>query len=161
MSVNPAFQKLLNKAYKYLGRRSYSVGEMKTYLERKCKQFPQYYDSTFIPQVIQKLLDLKYLDDKAFAQAWVSHRTAVKPKGEYGLRLELLQKGVDKEVIDDLFSINPLDEEALVRVFLQKKLTKSGASDPKAAEKIIQSALRRGFKNTTTRKAFADLIEKK
>ena len=49
---------------------------------------------------ITRLQDLRYLDDEAFARAWVESRDRAKPRGEHALRRELGIKGVDRALAD-------------------------------------------------------------
>lgn len=50
--------------------------------------------------VLMELTELGIVDDYAFAQAWSRTRDKLSPRGSLVLRQELLQKGVNKEVID-------------------------------------------------------------
>lgn len=47
-----------------------------------------------------QLVALDYLDDEAFARAWVESRDRARPRGELALRRELAQKGVGREIVD-------------------------------------------------------------
>ncbi|MFS8159084.1 MAG: regulatory protein RecX [Candidatus Roizmanbacteria bacterium] len=161
MKNKEGFQKLLNKSYKYLERRIRTEYEMRTYLERKCKQFPQWYDATAISDVMKKLLALKYLNDWEFINSWVVTRLALKPKGEYGLSIELQKKGVKKDLIHKYFEENPLEEDALALAFVSKIASKYFPIDRLTKQKLFQKALRRGFKSSSIIKAFAEIDKKK
>jgi regulatory protein len=50
-------------------------------------------------QVIERLIEMRYLDDMSFARAWVESRDRVRPRGAIALRRELGQKGVSLETI--------------------------------------------------------------
>ena len=47
---------------------------------------------------------LGYLDDVAFAAAWVESRDRARPRGSLALRQELLRKGVPREAIDEVLA---------------------------------------------------------
>ncbi|OGO55871.1 MAG: hypothetical protein A2V85_11835 [Chloroflexi bacterium RBG_16_72_14] len=49
---------------------------------------------------IARLTELRYLDDEAFARAWVESRDRAHPRGEHALRRELGLKGVDRAIVD-------------------------------------------------------------
>ena len=51
---------------------------------------------------VERLGELGYLDDDAFARAWVESRDRAKPRGEHALRRELGQKGVDRTLVDSV-----------------------------------------------------------
>jgi regulatory protein len=62
------------------------------------------YPQGLVDTVIDRLLEMAYLDDQAFARAWVESRDRARPRGEMALRRELAQKGVPKPVIDEVLS---------------------------------------------------------
>ena len=49
---------------------------------------------------IDRLLALGYLDDEAYARAWVAGRDRSRPRGAAALRRELLRKGLGRELVD-------------------------------------------------------------
>lgn len=51
---------------------------------------------------VARLLALGYLDDGAFARAWVESRDRARPRGEHALRRELAIKGVDRSLVDEV-----------------------------------------------------------
>lgn len=57
-----------------------------------------------IDVVIDRLLAFGYLDDVAFARAWVESRDRARPRGESALRRELMLKGIDREVIGEVLA---------------------------------------------------------
>lgn len=59
------------------------------------------YPGPLVDTVIGRLLQLGYLDDAAFARAWIASRDRVRPRGMRALRLELLRKGVSAASIDE------------------------------------------------------------
>lgn len=67
------------------------------------------YRDVLIEQVIERLLEMGYLDDADFARAWVESRDRARPKGEIALRRELQLKGVAADTVAKV-----LDERAAV-----------------------------------------------
>ncbi len=80
-------------AVKLLARRDLSVAELREKLAKRFGAAPQ--------DVIETLLAKKFLNDRRFAENFVSRR---KTKGRDRLRLELAARGVDSEVIDAVLS---------------------------------------------------------
>lgn len=60
------------------------------------------YPHALVDGVVERLIEMNYLDDAAFARAWVQSRDRARPRGETALRRELALKGVAREVIDDV-----------------------------------------------------------
>ncbi len=91
LQVADSDSKALVKAYDLLSRRGHSVQELSQKLRHK-----GFADRSII-RVIERLSHLGYLDDQAFARAWLSSRGG--SRGEHKLRQELRHKGVAEEVI--------------------------------------------------------------
>ncbi len=62
------------------------------------------YPAALVDTVIDRLIEMDYLDDAAFARAWVESRDRARPRGETALRRELALKGVPREVVDDVLA---------------------------------------------------------
>jgi len=58
------------------------------------------YRADLVEDVIARLMRIGYLDDEAFALAWIASRDRAHPRGERALRMELARKGVDREIVD-------------------------------------------------------------
>ncbi len=54
----------------------------------------QGYQAALVERAVQRLVELGYLDDAAFARAWVESRDRARPRGARALRDELRRKGV-------------------------------------------------------------------
>ncbi len=65
------------------------------------------YPRPLCDHVIDRLITLGYLDDVAFARAWVESRDRVRPRGATALRRELQLKGISDDTIRAI-----LDERA-------------------------------------------------
>jgi regulatory protein len=58
------------------------------------------YRADLVEGAIARLVQFGYLDDTAFAAAWIASRDRAHPRGERALRAELMRKGVPREVVD-------------------------------------------------------------
>jgi regulatory protein len=54
-----------------------------------------------VAEVLERLERLGYLDDAAFARAWIESRDRARPRGEVALRRELARMGIDDDVVRD------------------------------------------------------------
>lgn len=136
------FGKWLNKSLLLLSRRPRSTKEVVDYLNR------HQVDEEIIQQVIKRLQSRKFLDDQAFAQWFVEQRLIFRPKGAYALTQELLQKGVAKQVIDQVIttSVSPDEEMKQALRLIQKKLSRWKSFDKlKIKQKIAQFLSARGY----------------
>jgi regulatory protein len=95
------YQKLRNYALKLLSFRPRSYKELSGRLMQYSikKGIPK----TIVEKIISELTNQNLINDEEFAVWWIEQRrSSRKPKGQKVIELELLQKGIDKEIIDKL-----------------------------------------------------------
>ena len=85
---------VLDAAARFLEARPRSIGEVRRRLVTAG------YRPDLVEAAIARLGELGYLDDEAFARAWVDSRDRAHPRGEHALRQELRIKGVGREIVD-------------------------------------------------------------
>jgi len=85
---------VMEAAAAFLAVRPRSVAETSGRLRK------QGYPAALVEDVLTRLIEMNYLDDEQFARAWVESRDRARPRGEQGLRRELVLKGVPRDVID-------------------------------------------------------------
>jgi len=90
---------VLEAAARFLEVRSRSVAEVRRRLTMNG------YRPELVDGAIARMTDLGMLDDAAFAQAWVESRDRSRPRGERAIRAELGQKGLEKNVIDEVLAV--------------------------------------------------------
>lgn len=78
----------------FLAARPRSVAEVR----RRLRELG--YRIEMIEAVLERLVELGYLDDETFARAWIESRDRARPRGERALRHELARKGIDRQTID-------------------------------------------------------------
>ena len=91
------------------------------------------YPPPIVEQVIERLVEIGYLDDLAFAQAWIESRDRARPRGAMALRRELDRKGVPDEVIAEVLA----NRAQLVAAAVD---TEEGTNDPDrvAAQRLLE-----------------------
>ena len=70
------------------------------------------FDETVIGLVVERLKEGGLLEDKEFAQAWIENRTVFRPRSQKLMALELRQKGVPDEVVQEAL-VESVDDETL------------------------------------------------
>lgn len=145
------FQKTLDKLLKFAMMRPRSEKEIDEYLKRK-KVHESMWEDLF-----EKLKHFELLDDVKFAKWWVDQRLAFKKISEKVLKLELGRKGIDKNTIDDVLEVTPIDEEKMAKELLSKRVYKWERLDPKVAkQKKFQYLAGKGFDWEVVKKILAD-----
>lgn len=161
-------ERLFNKALKFLSYRPRSEKEIRDHLLRKGRligieksedEKEQYEKSVNL--VIKKLKGIGQINDNEFANWWVEQRKKFKMRGNRLIKMELLQKGVDKELIDEKLNRENKDEDlslaekvALKKVASYKRLDKN-----EFRIKMGQFLARRGFEWGVIKKV-VDTLEK-
>jgi regulatory protein len=144
LSEEDDLERAYNMALRYLGYRARSLAEMERYL--KGKGFPAACRRT----TMERLINNRFLNDSDFAGMWVENRTRMNPKGAYALRQELLEKGIEEDLIDE--KLDGFNETDAAFDAVKKKLGQWRNLDQNELRKKIYGFLSlRGFSYETTR----------
>jgi regulatory protein len=93
------------------------------------------YRSTLVDRALGRLTELGYLDDAAYARAFVEARDRSRPRGELALRRELMRHGVSGEVIDAVLGARRLEAEGPVGDAGEPS---KGSADLAAARRLLE-----------------------
>lgn len=139
--------RLLNYAVWLLARRNYHSHELASRLrDRKNAKEAE------INEILQKLANLKYIDDQYFLQIFIRDQLARKPQGARMIKQRLFQKKIFDDRIDQVLEAeygNEFDhaEKALLR--------KAKIGQKKDYQKIYRFLCSRGFKYETIKEVLA------
>lgn len=158
---NQLKEKLLDRVYRFLAIRNRSEKEVRDYLLKKLQKYQSSSPSIeFVNEIVNQLKEEGLINDLEFIEWWVEQRSAFKPKGVYALKQELLQKGINKDLVDQYFQDCPQNESQLAEEALKKKIRLwQNLSSEKRKEKMINFLRRRGF-GFEVIKNFIRLMEK-
>jgi regulatory protein len=118
------------------------------------------YNSETVKEVIEKLTEQNLLDDKRFAAQWVEERSSFKPKSRKVLAMELKQKNVDPEIIQE--ALVSLDNEGLAVKAAHEYAQKLKETDwAKFRSRISGFLVRRGFEYSDIAPAVAKVWAEK
>jgi regulatory protein len=145
----------MDAAATFLAVRSRSVAETR----RRLRQLG--YPHALVETVVDRLVEMNYLDDRAFAKAWVESRDRARPRGESALRRELSLKGIAREVIDEILAERCGDAEgqdpnstAAAALLERRRAALARETDPrKRRQKAYGLLARNGFDPETAREA--------
>ncbi len=129
------FGKLYQRALEWVLVRPRSEKEVRDYLYKKV--FERKLDKGYIDLIVARLKEKKYLDDLVFAKYYVENRFVKKGISRRRLSLELMKKGVAKEIIAEVLD-GRNDEEEILKMIAKKR----GRYDD---EKLISYLCRQGF----------------
>jgi len=134
-------QKAKHYAFLLLKFRPRSEKEIGERLKRKK------FDPAVIRETLFFLKEKCFIDDSYFAKVWLESRIK-KPLGLKKLRVELRQKGVDKEIIDsqiEEISKGYCEEDVVLKLAKGRLNKLKGVEPVKAKRRLFEYLLRRGF----------------
>lgn len=152
------FEKFYLKAVHFLKFRSRSEKEVRDKLKEKKAS------SEIIERIIATLTKQKFLNDREFARLWVRQRITFKPKSKRIIALELRQKGIDKDLINDVL-LDPGEDQEVNDLAQAKKLVSSkihkykGMQRQEVYQKLGGFLARRGFNWDTIRQSIDEELE--
>jgi len=127
-----------DRALRYLSVRQRSIKEIHDYLAKK------EYSEADISEAIQKLIELKFLNDDSFARSFTENRQR-KGKSKRAIEFELKLKGVNKEISEDVLDYANSDYKTAFE-YITKRLKQFDRLEPDIREKRIIGRLRsRGY----------------
>lgn len=151
------FGKIFDKTLKFLSFRPRSKKEIENYLKQKKA------GTEIVKKVILKLEKLGFLNDLDFAKWLVDNRLKFRPRGPVILKSELIKKGIDREIIDQILEkIDDQKQHELALKIAQKQVQKYKNLDKnKFYQKMAGFLGRRGFPWEITKAVIDTLAQKR
>lgn len=150
-------RKAYNSAIHYLARRMRSEYEVRSYLLEK------EYGEAIINEVIIKLYNYRFLDDTAFATSFVNTLINTTDKGPLIVRRELEEKGINKNIIEQVMPLFDEDTQLTKAITIGQKYANKNKKDAKLIlkQKVEQFLLRKGYSSSIMKEAIGEIsIEK-
>jgi regulatory protein len=133
-------------ALNLLGYRARSVSEVQQRLQQRD------FSERATAATVERLLREGYLNDSGFGQAWIESRQRSSPRSARALRYELRRKGVETEIIEEVFQQVEIDEEGAAWTAIEPKLDRWRALDNfQFRQKVGGFLARRGFGHDVVR----------
>ena len=134
------------------------------YQERCVKDVKDKLKTFDIPQeskdeILDYLLDNRFVNDERFARSFVRGKVNQSGWGVNKIRFHLMQKGIDKDVIDEAFG--QTDEEVykqkLIDILKAKSKTVKAETDFERKRKLAAFAMQKGFEGALVWEVLKDL----
>jgi regulatory protein len=129
-------------AVRYLARRDRTVVQVERFLGHKGAS------PTEVREIVTRLSQLRYLDDRAYAERWIAARVARRPMGRARLEAELSGQGVAEKAAAQAIraALHDLDEETLARRVLSSARRTGRRLTLRQAVRLLRQ---RGFEEET------------
>ncbi|WOP18300.1 regulatory protein RecX [Raineyella sp. LH-20] len=102
--------------------------------------------------VLDRLTEVGLVDDRAFAEAWVASRQERKHLSVRALRDELVKKGIDRDILDEVLQVVDADAEYDAALALAERKVRSmtGLAPEVRRRRLVAALARRGFSASVT-----------
>ena len=133
------FDQLLNSALRALGGRAHSTGELREKLRRRAERAED------VEQVLSKLKQAGYLDDRRFAENYAAARLENEGLGKMRVLRDLRQRRVAGNLAEQVTegTYKDANETGLIEAFLQRKYRGKQLNVFLREEKNLAAAFRR------------------
>ncbi len=134
------FDLFWEKCVKFATLRPRSEKELDYWFEKKN------IEKVLVQSLKKKLRDFGLLDDREFCEWWITQRMEFRPRSRRGLIYELSQKGIKRELVEEVLKTIDFDEVSLAKKIIEKnsyRWERLGERDKK--RKIGEFLSRQGY----------------
>ena len=161
VQVQPAgedeYSQAMDRSFRLLAVRARSVEELRARLELAG------FGPSVVVRVIERLLELEYLDDDSFARTWVAERTSgTKASGRHRIAWELADKGIARTTIESALAAYSADAEGVAAVRIAEVIAarSEGERPERLRNRIYQTLARRGFDREAIDRAISETVRR-
>ena len=122
-------------------------------MKLKEKDFPE----SAIETAVEYVRSFHYIDDKRYADSYV--RSNMDRRSSREIREKLRERGVSREIIEDVFSEYEFPEKETIKKLFRKKYGNDDPADQKTYEKAVRYFGQKGYSYQDIRKALEEVIE--
>ncbi len=144
--------KMMNKALDLLSMRDYSRRELSDKLVTKAWEKKEQKDMDLgslkqqASDICDRLEELGLLNEERFARSYVDELIRRKHLSKSGLKTALIQKGVQRDIIETVLEEVEVDPVEQVRELLATKFKNRDLSDEKQKTRTVNALLRLGYR---------------
>lgn len=148
-------EKVYLAAIEFGTRRPRSEKEYKLWFKRKKVE------EILQGETLKKLTNLGLVNDLTFARWWVQQRSEFRPKSRRALKMELWQKGISQETIDEVLASaqTPSEEEQAFRIAKKRLLRLKNLETREQKRKLAEYLARKGFNWDNIKEVISKLVK--
>lgn len=160
-----ARRKMMNKALDLLSMRDYSRRELSDKLVTKAWEKKEQKDMDLgslkqqASDICDRLEELGLLNEERFARSYVDELLRRKHLSKSGLKTALIQKGVQRDIIETVLEEVEVDPVEQVRELLATKFKNRDLSDEKQKTRTVNALLRLGYRYSEIHAAMGEWLE--
>ena len=160
-----ARRKMMNKALDLLSLRDYSRRELSDKLVTKAWEKKEQKDMDLgslkqqASDICDRLEELGLLNEERFARSYVDELIRRKHLSRSGLRTALIQKGVQRDIIETVLEAVDVDPVEQIRELLATKFKNRDLTDEKQKTRTVNALLRLGYRYNEIHAAMGEWME--
>lgn len=160
-----ARRKMMNKALDLLSMRDYSRWELSDKLVTKAWEKKEQKDMDLgslkqqASDICDRLEELGLLNEERFARSYVDELIRRKHLSKSGLKTALIQKGVQRDIIETVLEEVDVDPVEQIRELLATKFKNRDLSDEKQKTRTVNALLRLGYRYNEIHAAMGEWME--
>lgn len=160
-----ARRKMMNKALDLLSMRDYSRRELSDKLVTKAWEKKEQKDMDLgslkqqASDICDRLEELGLLNEERFARSYVDELIRRKHLSKSGLKTALIQKGVQRDIIETVLEEVDVDPVEQIRELLATKFKNRDLSDEKQKTRTVNALLRLGYRYNEIHAAMGEWME--
>ncbi|HXH10509.1 MAG TPA: regulatory protein RecX [Alphaproteobacteria bacterium] len=154
-SDDQALKQAQQQAYRLLSYRSRTARELRDRLQQRG------FEPSVVDEVVQRLEDDGYLNDRRLAEDWARYRLQTKPMGRRRLAVELQRRGLERTLIEEVLRAvyAESDEASLAEQAAKKRLRRlSGPPSPREYQRLVRYLEGQGFDTSVIKSVVAALF---
>lgn len=155
-----SYSRLLDRAMRILGQRDHSRAELSRKLQQSAqraawaqKKEPEIITEALLEQVLDWCQESGWLNDERFTDRFIQSRSR-KGFGSQRVRLELAQKGIDRETIDIAMEETDVDWAACAAQLAERKFGHPLPTEWKEKAKVLRYLQSKGFQTDDIQSIF-------
>jgi len=142
----------MDRALQYLGYRMRTENELNTYLKK------YHYSQEEIDDVMERLKEFGYVDDKVFCSEFIRQKNITRPTGRRKFAYDLMRKGIDNAALDEALGEYSVEAEQEQCDIMANKLISRKGSDRKALASVQRALASRGFSYDMIRRSIENVV---
>lgn len=151
LNIETSYYDIYNKVIKFISRKLRSEKEIILFLDKNNVT------SSDKEKIISKLKEIRLINDKVFANAYVQDRINLSTDGPYKIKNELVKNDIDDNIIDEVMS--KIDEsivyEKLTKLIVKKINNNHNKSNYMLKQKIVGDMINLGY----SKEMIVDIID--
>lgn len=145
------YRRAKERAFYLFDYRDHSYKELYDKLRRN-------YSEEVCKAVMDKMIEIGLIDDRKYAERLARQLFEVKHVGKYKAKAEMLKRGIDREIIDELLSQYEEDTSERLYELVEKKYARY-LTDEKGIKKVFSALVRNGYSYSEVREVIKQFLD--